>query len=252
MSVNFSAVHDRKPWRKHKIHQSLHAAIDGGDGAKNLLRQVGRVASMWQKYGDVRCVFVWEDNAPTGYAFRLASVGSTEIDSAEPSVDQIQQFGARKVCTSQEIAELFASATLSDLTAPNPVPEPSIVSLAPTVEVGSLWPDDLPEGKAYFEGLAQQVVINRYERSTDARAACIAHYGCVCQVCSVDFSKRYGPLGEGFIHVHHVVPVSSVGNEYRVDPVADLVPVCPNCHAMLHRSEPPLAVERLRALLHEG
>jgi 5-methylcytosine-specific restriction protein A len=67
----------------------------------------------------------------------------------------------------------------------------------------------------------------------------------------VDFGKRYGRLGLGFIHVHHLVPISAIGSEYRVDPLADLVPVCPNCHAMLHRSEPPLAIERLRRLLHD-
>ncbi|WP_454737195.1 HNH endonuclease [Cupriavidus necator] len=121
-----------------------------------------------------------------------------------------------------------------------------------SIESTSLWPDDLPQGQTYFEGLAQQVTVNRYERSAEARAACIAHYGCVCQVCKLDFSKRYGVLGAGFIHVHHVRPVSSVGSTYRVDPVADLVPVCPNCHAMLHRFAPPLTIERLRALLHEA
>lgn len=121
-----------------------------------------------------------------------------------------------------------------------------------SVESTSLWPDDLPQGQMYFEGLAQQVMVNRYERSAEARAACIAHYGCVCEVCQVDFSKRYGALGAGFIHVHHIVPISSVGSEYQVDPIADLVPVCPNCHAMLHRRDPPLEIEHLRALMHDG
>ena len=120
------------------------------------------------------------------------------------------------------------------------------------IESTSLWPDNLPQGQTYFEGLAQQVMVNRYERSAEARAACIAHFGCVCQVCQVDFSKRYGALGAGFIHVHHVLPVSSVGSEYRVDPIADLVPVCPNCHSMLHRRDPPLAIECLRALVNDG
>lgn len=74
-----------------------------------------------------------------------------------------------------------------------------------SIESTSLWPDDLPQGQTYFEGLAQQVMVNRYERSAEARAACIARYGCVCQVCQLDFSKRYGALGAGFIHVHHVL-----------------------------------------------
>ena len=249
MSVNFAAVHDRQPWRKHRIHQSLHAATDGNDGAKNLLRRIGRVAGMWQKYGPVQCVFVWEDNAQRGYAFRLAVNGNGAVDSARPSVAQILQFDAKKSCKAEEIAECFRADPLDEATAvPTPVAPPD----QPSMEKAGLWPDDLPEGQAYFEGLAQQVVVNRYERSLEARAACIAHYGCVCQVCRIDFRVRYGALGAGFIHVHHVLPISSIGGEYRMDPVADLVPVCPNCHAMLHRREPPLAVERLRELLHDG
>ncbi len=249
MTVNFAAVHDRKAWRKHRIHQSLHSGIDGKDGAKNLLRRIGRVADMWQKYGDVKCVFVWEDSSPTGHAFRLATNGSGEIDFARPLIDNILQLDFRKTCSSQEIAALFASDT------PRPgvlVSVPAAPIQASVVKNGSLWPDDLPEDQNYFEGLAQGVLVNRYERSLAARAACIAQYGCVCQVCLVDFSKRYGALGDGFIHVHHVLPISAVGRTYRVDPVADLVPVCPNCHAMLHRQDPPLRIEDLRALLQDG
>jgi predicted HNH restriction endonuclease len=117
------------------------------------------------------------------------------------------------------------------------------------LESTNFWPDELPQGQTYFEGIAQQVMVNRYERSAKARTACIAHYGCVCQVCQMDFNKRYGALGAGFIHVHHVIPISSIGKDYQVDSVADLIPVCPNCHAMLHRYDPPLAIEHLRSLM---
>jgi 5-methylcytosine-specific restriction enzyme A len=86
-------------------------------------------------------------------------------------------------------------------------------------------------------------------RRLEARNACIAHYGAVCQVCKFDFSSTYGQIGNGFIHVHHRVPIVSVGAEYKVRPLEDLVPVCPNCHAMLHRREPPLSVDELRAML---
>lgn len=248
MSVNFAAVHERRSWRKHRIHQSLDAAIDGNDGAKNLLRQTGRVSDMWQKYGAVQCVFVWEDQAQTGYAFRLAAGGGS-IESAWPTLDRILQFDKRKTCGPREIGELFASDMSAKPTLQ--MPAPSSPSRLLPLESGTLWPDDLPEGQAYFEGLAQQVTVNRYERSADARVACISHYGSVCQVCRFDFGKRYGALGAGFIHVHHVQPIASVGREYQVDPVVDLVPVCPNCHAMLHRREPALAIEELCALLHD-
>ncbi|MND65181.1 HNH endonuclease [Agrobacterium tumefaciens] len=88
--------------------------------------------------------------------------------------------------------------------------------------------------KVYIEGALKEIKVNGYERDRRARQACIDHYGTDCQVCGLDFESRYGEIGAGFIHVHHVVPLASIGEQYEVDPVKDLIPVCPNCHAMLH------------------
>lgn len=86
-----------------------------------------------------------------------------------------------------------------------------------------------------FEGALKTATVNRYERSSVARRKCIEHYGCKCYVCGLSFEEYYGKIGEGFIHVHHIVPLNEIGEEYKVDYVNDLIPVCPNCHAMLHR-----------------
>lgn len=93
--------------------------------------------------------------------------------------------------------------------------------------------EELTEPEAFFEGAKTTVTINAYERNPKARAACIAHYGCKCVVCEFDFVERYGPLGMDFIHVHHLKPIGQIRAQYRVDPINDLRPVCPNCHAML-------------------
>ncbi len=237
MSINFAAVHERKRWRKHCIHQSLQAAIDGKDGAKNLLQRVGRVAVMWQKYGDVYCVFVWEDNANNGQVMRLSPTGNGAVETATVDTSLIGQFDVRKGCSAEEIAQCFAVA------------HPPVAGTVSPIDA-FLYPDELPVSGSYVEGLAQQTLVNGYERSAAARESCIRHYGCTCQVCLVDFNQRYGSIGAGFIHVHHRTPIASVGAEYQVDPIRDLVPVCPNCHAMLHRYDPPLEIADLRALLH--
>ncbi|WP_416376897.1 HNH endonuclease [Marinobacter sp. THAF197a] len=93
------------------------------------------------------------------------------------------------------------------------------------------------------------MLVNRYERDRNARDACIQHYGPRCTVCALEFEARYGEIGRGFIHVHHTVPVSRLGEEYTVDPIEDLVPMCPNCHAMLHRRNPPYSVSELKSAL---
>lgn len=105
------------------------------------------------------------------------------------------------------------------------------------------------------EGMTTRVEVNRYERSGWARSACLEHYGHRCQVCDVDFEERYGELGRGYMHVHHVIPLHQVAKipNYRVHPINDLRPVCPNCHAMLHRpKDRVLTVEELRELLPPG
>ena len=99
------------------------------------------------------------------------------------------------------------------------------------------------------EGACVRVEINRYERSRINRAACIEIHGESCLVCGFNFGREYGEAGRGFINVHHVVPVSRLGPGYRINPVTDLVPLCPNCHAMAHRFDPPASVNTLRALL---
>jgi 5-methylcytosine-specific restriction protein A len=99
------------------------------------------------------------------------------------------------------------------------------------------------------EGAVVEVLSKRYERSRINRAACIEIQGSRCIVCGFDFEAVYGAIGEGFIHVHHVVSVATVGPGTVIDPGKDLVPVCPNCHAMLHTSRPPLLPSGLRAIL---
>lgn len=108
----------------------------------------------------------------------------------------------------------------------------------------------LPEVR-YREGAVRTVQVNAYERDRAARRACLEHHGVLCQVCRVDLTHVYGQMAAGFIHVHHVRPLSEIGEEYEVDPRTDLLPVCPNCHAMLHLFRPPLSVAELQTRMQQ-
>jgi 5-methylcytosine-specific restriction enzyme A len=115
-----------------------------------------------------------------------------------------------------------------------------------------IYPDELPSSNSYEEGARKRVIVNAYERDPRARRDCLRFFGYRCAACDLLFSERYGSLGTDFIHVHHVRPVSRPSKVHRVDPTCDLVPVCPNCHAMLHQKNPPMSIDRLRALLHSA
>ncbi len=108
--------------------------------------------------------------------------------------------------------------------------------------------DDAEDGTV-SEGAKRTIQVNVYERDPAARRKCIAKWGLKCSVCSFDFAERYGKLGEGFIHVHHLKPLSEVGEQYELNPLTDLRPVCPNCHAMLHRKRLTLSIEELVSVI---
>jgi 5-methylcytosine-specific restriction protein A len=109
---------------------------------------------------------------------------------------------------------------------------------------------DYPEAEEQlYEGALITVKANKYERNQKARRECVEKKGYKCLVCGCDFEATYGEIGKGFIHVHHLTPISSIGKEYKLNVDTDLVPVCPNCHYMLHRKNPPYTIEELRGKL---
>ena len=110
---------------------------------------------------------------------------------------------------------------------------------------GNIFPDELASETEFIEGAATQITVNRYERDRKARQAALNYHGCRCKVCDTDMTAIYGDIAQGFIHIHHLVPLSAIKEDYRLDPHKDLIPVCPNCHAMLHRRNPPFTPEEL-------
>jgi hypothetical protein len=108
-------------------------------------------------------------------------------------------------------------------------------------------PEEVPAGLALVEGTARTILVNAYERDPEVRRRCIAEHGTSCAVCGMNFAAEYGSVADGYIHVHHLRPLSEVRAIHEVDPVADLRPVCPNCHAVVHRRVPPHSVDEVRA-----
>ena len=114
------------------------------------------------------------------------------------------------------------------------------------------------DAEKLLEGQKTTVTINAYERNPEARKRCLAYYSKInggqikCEICGFDFSKVYGKLFEGKIHVHHIVEISSIGEEYEIDAERDLIPVCPNCHMVLHSKKPAFSVDAVREMLKQN
>jgi predicted HNH restriction endonuclease len=109
--------------------------------------------------------------------------------------------------------------------------------------------EEVSNEQKLVEGSVCQVNINSYERNPEARRRCIEHYGTNCIVCNFNFEEPFGSIAQGFIHVHHLKPLSEIQEEYEVDPIADLRPVCPNCHAIIHLGGKTRTLEEVKSLL---
>lgn len=111
---------------------------------------------------------------------------------------------------------------------------------------------DLPQ-EMLIEGAMRDILTNKYERNRKARARCIAHYGTACMICGLDFGAIYGESFSGKIEVHHRKPLNEIKEDYVVDPIKDLVPVCPNCHMVIHsKPDGVYTVEEVAAMLHRN
>lgn len=103
----------------------------------------------------------------------------------------------------------------------------------------------LDENPMISEGDQIESLNSTRYRSQLLRKAAISFYSVNdrirCIVCDFDFFAFYGPLGNGYIEIHHLKPIS----QYEDDDLSkslrsaieNTVPVCANCHRMLHRSK---------------
>ncbi len=116
------------------------------------------------------------------------------------------------------------------------------------------FPEVLNEEQTEYEGAKRTIVVNKYERSSKARENAVKFHGFKCKVCGISFEETYGLIGKGFIHIHHLVPINEIGKNYKIDYQRDLIPVCPNCHSMLHRklNGKELTVDELKKLIEDN
>lgn len=109
-----------------------------------------------------------------------------------------------------------------------------------------------PQSNLREEGESSTILTSKYERNTRLRKEAIKIHGTKCKICGMDFGKKYGEWGKGFIEIHHITPLALIGKKHTVDPKRDLIPVCPNCHRMLHRHGQTLLPDQLKFLLRSN
>ncbi|MGD1320090.1 MrcB family domain-containing protein [Chryseobacterium sp. 2R14A] len=140
--------------------------------------------------------------------------------------------------------------------------------------------EDLPDSETlvmdlnYFLGVYQELIFNdneeiddfssnkvfekkklkyhyRVERNTGISKKVKQKKGYKCEACHFDFKTKYGKiLGNEFIEVHHLIPISSLEpGKIEMNIINDFAVLCSNCHRMIHRLENPSNLEELKEII---
>ncbi len=108
------------------------------------------------------------------------------------------------------------------------------------------------EQQILLEGARKEITTNIYERNPIARQKCLEYHGYSCKVCGIQMEQIYGIITKYIIEVHHIVPLSQIGKQYIIDPTKDLVPICPNCHTIIHlKKDPCYTIEEVKMMIEE-
>jgi predicted HNH restriction endonuclease len=110
-----------------------------------------------------------------------------------------------------------------------------------------------------YEGNVKYRQSKVYERSSQLRNLAVEKYtigGRIkCSVCCFDFEDFYGEYGKYFIEIHHQKPVFMLNErEYKQTleaALVNVVPVCSNCHRMVHKTKIPLTIEEMKAKINQ-
>ena len=185
------------------------------------------------------------------FTVRLSGDGITFTSPTIKGTRLLNLKWLNKICDEYSRTNLLRPADYNPITFDSSYAVALITALLAKRESHSpvFFTDELPMADQYWDGALRRITVNAYERDPEARDACIAHFGAACRVCTFDFGATYGAFASGFIHVHHLRPLSDIRSGHMVDPKRDLIPVCPNCHAMLHQTSPPLTVAELQKRL---
>jgi 5-methylcytosine-specific restriction enzyme A len=122
---------------------------------------------------------------------------------------------------------------------------PELYSLSPDQIIA----EEIITPELYQEGTKHSISVNAYERNLQAREACIKHFGAKCSVCGFKFVDHYGYLFKDYIHVHHLISLSQIGEKYTLNPITDLRLFCPNCHAIIHKKDPPYTIDEVKEFI---
>lgn len=103
------------------------------------------------------------------------------------------------------------------------------------------------------EGKSSKRYVTTYERNPENRKRAIAVHGVTCKACEFNFEQFYGAYAKDYIQIHHITPLSELEGPKNINPETELIPLCANCHAIIHRRKnKTLSIDELIELINEN
>jgi hypothetical protein len=238
-----------------RLHDLLDILARRGVTAEASTKYAGKTINLFQ--GGVPCGYingsVIERGGVLGYRFTWSG-RANDACPPEQAGEVAQIFRDRYQCGPEDFVVhpgTGANSGRAFLIITNPT-----LALRVLDRAAGRTPDDDIEivkiGDRYIEGALRDVTLKRQERSSAARSACLAHYGYDCCACRTNLSRRYRGLTPQLIHVHHEEPLAATRGPREVHPIAEMKPVCPNCHAVIHSKNPPYTIAEVKEMLRAG
>lgn len=179
-----------------------------------------------------------------------ALLGDVVTSEPEPEIEQEKAVVVPKVETVAPTAEKTSSVSTS------------VAPIVPKQEKMEMKEDQVTDANDYIaEEIAKSLAQLKEEQTAHklqtvdiadydkAKAACIEYYGAICDLCGFDYGYTYGEAFENQIEVHNINSHDEVEVMENTDPIKDLIPVCHNCHGVIHSQNPPISVEKMRQMI---
>ncbi len=89
----------------------------------------------------------------------------------------------------------------------------------------------------------------RFETDETIRLKVLKFHGTSCNICGFNYESAYGDLGRGYIEIHQITSLEK--KEEDLDFEHDFIPICANCHGILHRKKKSeLEATELKQIFH--
>ena len=132
------------------------------------------------------------------------------------------------------------------------IPQNDIIEPFQEEDVNTVEPKQAQPTSGEAEGRKRDYYGFRYERNPQNRKKALEIHGTTCYACGFNYEKTYGPFGKDYIEIHHINPLAQQDSEVEINPETDLIPLCANCHRMIHHTKPCLSLEELKELIKQN